>query len=612
MMDTLLPLFSFVVCLIFTPLIRSVAKKKGWMAYPSGERWHKKPTALLGGIAIYLGAGLPLLYTIDFSNIIYKLVPITGSYETIPIGPALWIGMTLSFLLGVLDDFIRIKPPTKLVGQILIASLTAFLGFRLHWFASLTLDTTLTIVWIVGITNAFNLIDNMDGLCAGIGLIAACYLAYMFQGLEPAAATAALILAGALAAFLLFNSPPATIFMGDSGSLMIGYSLSMLSLYYVYSIETTPTNLIAPYAVPVMVLMVPLLDTTLVTLIRLLSGRKASVGGKDHTSHRLVLMGLTEKGAVWFLYLIGAISGFAAVFVSKHDSMTSPAVIIPVTLAIILMGVYLAQLRVYPEREFSVLRDRAYTPILMELTYKKQLLLVILDFCLVAFSYYLSYRLQFDPAAFPILFKVFLRTMPAVIACKLLAFFIIGVYRGIWGYMSTNDVYVHLKASTLASIASVAVVIYIYQFDSFSKGVFLVDWMITTGLLLGTRGSFRIFLDVTKRKTLAGKTVFIYGAGRGGEILLREIMNNQSLQLKPAGFIDDDVLKIGKKLQGYPILGRFQDLPELIDEHNAEGLLISFNHTGKEEIEAIALACRANGLFVKQFAIKLADLTDGS
>jgi UDP-GlcNAc:undecaprenyl-phosphate GlcNAc-1-phosphate transferase len=290
--------------------------------------------------------------------------------------------------------------------------------------------------------------------------------------------------------------------------------------------------------------------------------------------------------------------------------MTSPVVIIPVTLAILLMCIYLAQLRVYPEKEFSVLRDHAYTPILLELTYKKQLLLVILDFGLVAFSYYLSYRIRFEPSEFPVFFKVFLRTLPAVIACKLLAFFIIGVYRGIWGYMSTNDVFVHLKASTLASLLSVATLTYIYRFDGFSKWVFLIDWMITTGLMLGTRGSFRIFLDITKRKTLTGQTVLIYGAGRGGEILLRELMNNQGLHLKPAGFIDDDALKTGKKLQGYPILGEFNDLPQLIDEHHPDGLLISFNHLDKEKVDTITAICRKNGLFVKQFAITLKDLTD--
>lgn len=604
-MNTLLPLFSFILCLCLTPLVRSVAKRKGWIAYPSEERWHKHPTALLGGIAIYLGTALPLLYAADFSSLFNQIAVSGGEKNHLLIGPVLWLGITLCFLLGLLDDYIRIKPHTKLIGQFLIASIAVFVGFRLHWCESMTLDTTLTFIWIVGITNAFNLIDNMDGLCAGIGLIAAGYLTFMFYGVSPSAAIYSAVLAGALAAFLFYNTSPATIFMGDSGSLMIGYSLAMLSLYYS---ETIHTNPVSPYAVPVMILMVPILDTTLVTLIRLLSGRKASVGGKDHTSHRLVLMGLTEKAAVRFLYLIGIISGSAAVFVSKNDSLSSPMVILPVTLAVILMGIYLAQLRVYPEKEFSFLRDKPYTPILLELTYKKQLLMVVLDFSLVAFSYYMSYRLRYDQASFPAYFNVFLRSMPAIIACKLLIFFIIGVYRGIWGYMSTNDVYVHLKASTLASLLSVVIVTFIYRFDGFSKGVFVIDWLLTTGLLLGTRGSFRIFLDITKRKTLTGKSVLIYGAGRGGEILLREIMNNQSLHLKPVGFLDDDILKVGKKVQGYPIIGRFNDLSRLVDEYKLDGMLISFNHLSREKIQEIAYACHTNGLFLKQFAIHLADI----
>ena len=133
-------------------------------------------------------------------------------------------------------------------------------------------------------------------------------------------------------------------------------------------------------------------------------------------------MGFSEKKAVLFLYGVGLVSGIAAIFVSRSDTFTSPSVIIPVMLSILLMGIYLSQLRVYPEKEFSVLRGRTFTPILVELTYKKQIVLVVLDFCLIAFSYYLSYRLRFDSFQFPYYFKVFLKSLPAVIACKLTAF----------------------------------------------------------------------------------------------------------------------------------------------------------------------------------------------
>ena len=604
-MTYLLAFFVFILCILLTPLVRFVASKRGWIAQPRRQRWHKKPTALSGGIAIYLAAAIPLFYFADFKSLIPHLVRGTIHPELPNLTAVIFLGMTLIFILGLLDDFIQIRPYTKLVGQILVASMVTFLGFRLHWFVSLTGDTIVTIFWIVGITNAFNLIDNMDGLCAGVGLIAACYLAMLFQGISPEAFLLALILAGAFLGFLLYNFNPASIFMGDCGSLLIGFTLSTLCLFYAG--EHAGSKL-ARYAVPVLLLMVPILDTTMVTVIRLLSGRKASVGGKDHTSHRLVLIGLSEKGAVLFLYGVGAISGFSALFVSRSDNFSSPVVIIPLMISILLMGIYLSQIRIYPEKEFSLLRGKIYTPILIELTFKRQILLVLLDLCLISFAYYLSYRLRYGSSAFPIYFKIFLKSLPALIACKFIAFFAIGIYRGIWRYLSTNDVFVHLKASFLATILSFAVITYIYRLEDLSNGVFVIDFLLTTGLLLGTRGSFRIFLDTVKRRTKKGKPVIIYGAGQGGEILLREILNNQNIQISPVGFIDDDVLKTGKKLLGYTVLGTFKDLEKLCEKHSVCGILKSFNHSDSGKQKKIIQFCKSRNLFLKQFSIHLKDV----
>ncbi|GBC63623.1 glycosyl transferase [Desulfonema ishimotonii] len=590
---------SFFLCLALTPAVRYIAAQRGWMACPVKDRWHKKPTALMGGIAIYLSTAIPLFFVADFSGLLSCITGITGEEQPLP-DAVIWIGMTLLFVLGLVDDVIRLRPQTKLVGQILVASMAAFLGFRLHWFTSLTLDTVVTIVWIVGLTNAFNLIDNMDGLCTGVALIAALYFSLLLPG--SGGGMAALFLAGALAGFLVYNFNPASIFMGDCGSLMIGFALAMMGLHYS---ETAQCTMLATIAVPVMVLMVPILDTTLVTLIRLLSGRKASVGGKDHTSHRLVLMGFSERGAALFLYFVGSISGVAALFVDATDSLTSPAAIIPLAIAILLMGIYMAQIRVYPEKEFSLLRNRAYTPILIELTYRRQLTMVVLDFCLIAFSYYLSYRLRFNSADFAYYFQVFLHSLPAIIACKLIAFFILGIYRGIWRYMSSNDVFIYLRASAMATLFSVVAVTYIYRFRDFSKGIFVIDWLLTTGLLLGTRGSFRISLDAMNRKSLSGEKVLIYGAGRGGEILLREILNNRRHAIQPVGFIDDDTLKTGRKLQGYPILGTFRDVDRLLNEYHFKGMLISFNGSVPNNLDGAMRFCDSRRLFLKRFSICL-------
>lgn len=598
-------LFSFLLCLTGTPVIRQIAIKKGWLAFPEKDRWHKKPTALLGGIAIYVSIAIPLFIIADFKTFLPDLFGAL-SLGALP-GPsaAIFLGMTFLFILGLIDDFIHLKPQAKLIGQILVASFAAFLGFRLHWFNSLTIDTMVTIFWIIGITNAFNLIDNMDGLCAGTGLVAALFLALIFMGKDPDAFYTALIIGGALAGFLVYNFNPASIFMGDSGSLVIGFSISILTLFYS---EVGGNNQISLIAVPLLLLLVPIFDTSLVTVIRLLSGRKASMGGKDHTSHRLVLVGFSEKKAVLLLYGIAGISGLSALFVSRSDSLTSPVVIFPAIISILLMGVYLAQLRVYPEKEFSILRERSFTPILLELTCKRQLMLVILDFSLIAFSYYLAYRLRFDSSEFNFYFKIFLHSLPIIIVCKLSIFFYMGVYRGIWGYISTSDVFLFIKASIVATIVIIAVVTFFYRFKNFSKGIFIIDWFLTTGSILLTRGSFRLFEDTMKRRTLKGQKVVIYGAGRGGELLLREILNNDLIKLNPIGFVDDDQLKTGKKLQGYPVLGTFADLSALNKTMQFSGVIISFNSQDKNGYEAAGKFCKNHGFFLKKFSIDLQDV----
>jgi UDP-GlcNAc:undecaprenyl-phosphate/decaprenyl-phosphate GlcNAc-1-phosphate transferase len=599
---------ALVLCLVLTPVVRWVAIKNHWEAKPSNDRWHTQTTALMGGIAIFSAIMIPLLGISDFSSVWRLIVRKNGITGLPSLGATLASGATLLFIVGLMDDFKNIKPQSKLVGQILAASLVTFLGFRLHWFNSLTLDTIATMFWVVGVTNAFNLIDNMDGLCAGVGMVASASLAVLFHGTAPEAFRLALILSGALAGFLVYNFKPAKIFMGDCGSLVIGFSISLLALYFP---ETGPSTYLATIAVPVLILMVPILDTSLVTIIRLLSGRKASTGGRDHTSHRLVLIGFSERRAVLFLYGVGAVAGTAGVFVSQSDSVTSPAVILPVLLAILLMGVYLSQLRVYPEKEFSVLRDHRFARVVVDITYKKQLLFVALDSIIIIFSYYAAYRLRFNGHAFAYYFPVFLKSLPIIIGCKMMVFLLIGTYRGFWAYISTSDVFLYIRASFFASLASVVMITFAYRFRDFSKGIFIIDWLITTGLLLGVRGSFRLFLETHKRKTLSGDRVLIYGAGRGGELLLREIINNKKLNVKPIGFLDDDPLKKGKKIQGYPILGPFEAIDGIHSRHQLNGVLISFNDMNGHHTKALEAAkefCSKRKIHLKKFRIKLQEV----
>jgi UDP-GlcNAc:undecaprenyl-phosphate GlcNAc-1-phosphate transferase len=234
------------------------------------------------------------------------------------------------------------------------------------------------------------------------------------------------------------------------------------------------------------------------------------------------------------------------------------------------------------------------------------MMMVILDFGLVAFSYYLAYRLRFDDFEFNYFFKVFLKSLPVIIAVKMVVFYVTGIYRGFWQYISTRDVFQYARSSLYATLLAIACVTLLFRFKDFSKGVFIIDWILTTVFLLGTRGSFRIFTETMKRKTLAGDHVIIYGAGRGGELLLREILNNKALNINPVGFLDDDPLKSGKKIQGFPILGNFDKLSELKNKHAIRGVLLSFNGPANATAcQAAARYCRQHGLFLKKFSIQL-------
>jgi UDP-GlcNAc:undecaprenyl-phosphate GlcNAc-1-phosphate transferase len=177
-----------------------------------------------------------------------------------------------------------------------------------------------------------------------------------------------------------------------------------------------------------------------------------------------------------------------------------------------------------------------------------------------------------------------------IIAVKLIVFYSTGIYRGFWQYISTRDVFQYARSSFFATLVAITGVTILFRFKDFSIGVFILDWILTTAFLLGTRGSFRLFTETMKRKTLTGEPVVIYGAGRGGELLLREILNNKTLNINPVGFLDDDPLKIGKNIQGFPIRGGLDHLTALRKKYPIRGMLLSFD--GKANQKRIKMRSR--------------------
>ncbi|HXM43494.1 MAG TPA: MraY family glycosyltransferase [Bryobacteraceae bacterium] len=258
----------------------------GFTAAPRKDRWNAVPTPSSGGLAIFLSCAAA-----------YWL---TGHGRC----PRIAWAVAALWVLGFLDDRLHLGPAIKLAVEVAAAGFVVLNGvvfLATPWYPP---NVALSIFWIVMITNAFNLIDNMDGLCAGVVIIVCLFRAWLLTSEGyPADADLYAILAGAFAGFLFFNYPPARIFMGDCGSLPAGFALGALAL-------AGPAQhkgiLLTGFVYPVLTLAYPIFDMALVSILRTLAGRPISLGGCDHSSHRLASLGLDQRQVVWILWLLTA------------------------------------------------------------------------------------------------------------------------------------------------------------------------------------------------------------------------------------------------------------------------------------------------------------------
>jgi len=562
------------------------------VAAPKADRWHKKPTAMLGGGAIFL----------SFSLIYLVAIPHTRQHWVV------YAGSAFLFLLGLADDILHIKPYQKLIGQLMGASSVIFFGLTLPWTGSPLLNMGITAIWIVGITNALNLLDNMDGLAAGIGGIAAIFLAVNFHmNGQPLEATMIGVFAATLLGFLVYNSNPASIFMGDCGSMFIGFLLASATLLSSTGIQSR--SFLPVLAVPVLILFIPIFDTTFVTLLRKLSGRAASQGGRDHTSHRLVALGLSERHAVWLLYGFATFSGLLALFVQRKHLDISLAAIVGFTVILTLVGVHLAGVKVYDEDEILKSKDTPLVAFLVDLSYKRRVFEVLLDVCLITLSYYFAYALTFGPWSERGDWQMFVMTLPVIVFVKLISFLVMGVYRGIWRYTSMDNLVGFAKAVSLGSALSMIALLFAFHFVGFSRVAFALDGLLLMILLTTSRLTFRFFRTlIPVRTTNPRRRTLIYGAGDGGELLLRELHNNHELEFAASGFVDDDVRKIGKVIHGLRVYPA-KDLKLVCEQLGATEVIVSTSRLPVEKLRDVSRMCDEASVGLKRMTIHIEELT---
>lgn len=581
---------AFVFALLLTYATRELARRFGFVAAPKADRWHKRPTAMLGGAAIFA------------TTIIMFALFVPPSRET-------WVilsGSTLLFVVGLIDDILHIKPYQKLFGQFLGTAIIIANGLTLPWTSSDLANIALTTLWIIGITNAINLLDNMDGLAAGISAIAAFILAI---GLGGSGQSFELLLIsafiGALVGFLVFNFNPASIFMGDCGSMFVGFFLA--SSLLLNQTAGRSRSVLSVLAVPALILFVPIFDTTFVTVLRKIWGRKASQGGRDHTSHRLVALGLSERSAVLLLYALAIVAGATALVVRELQLTQSIALIGLFTVVLTIIGVYLSKVKVYEEQDEELaLQNKAVFGFLLNLSHKRRIFEVMLDALLISLSYYAAYVLLFGSFEESENWQLFIKTLPLLIVLKLFSFLAFGVYRGIWRYTSIGDFLNFAKGVVAGSVLSVLAILLLYRFQSFSRAVFILDAMILFIALAGSRMAFRLFrqlLPFPVKET--GRRVLIYGAGDGGEMVLRELYNNPEWNYAPVGFLDDDPLKKDKVINGLRVYGGNGSLMQICKENSIEEILVASKKLSPERLREVRHICSETEVSLKRAQLKI-------
>lgn len=584
-------LISFCISFFLTPAVKIIANRFGVVARPKEDRWHKDVIPLLGGVSIYVAFLIPYLV----------FVRKAGD----PIG--LIIGITAIFILGLIDDVRGLNPQAKIIGQIICASLAIIFGVVIKIIPFAALAIPLTILWIVGISNSFNLLDNMDGLSCGVAAIASVVLflcSLLLQNYEVA--LTALILSGATLGFLPHNIYPAKIFMGDCGAMFLGFTLASLAIAGTWK---QASNLFIVLLMPVLALAVPIFDTAFVAITRKMDGRSISKGGKDHTSHRLVFLGLPEKKAVLTLYTISIVFGLAALASLYLKVYVSAIIITLLLISFFAFGVFLGQ-SVPVRKETSKIANEAVPYYKNEsdlidalIKYKRAIFEIICDFCLICIAYISSYIIRYEGMIDHFNFGLIAKSLPFIIVIKLVAFSVSGVYGNIWRYIGLSELLNIAKGIILSSVTSVLIVLVIFRFESFSRMIFILDAMILLILMSTVRIAFRLFREhLFVSFETRGRNILIMGAGDAGDAFLREVRKNRGLNYRPVGFVDDDLSKIGRRIQGIPVLGTRSDIPNLVKEKAIAEVVIAIPSADSKTTDDIMTICREAGVEYHQMS----------
>lgn len=615
--------------LLLTPAARWVAGKVGAVDQPGSRKVHSRPIARFGGPAIALSLAIATGFGFYLYPEAFELL--VSDHPDAMMNPwqAGWISLSLLLVLvlGLWDDIKTLDPAPKFLVQLVAATLIYMAGFQISLTgaspenASLFLQYLsfpLTVVWIIGVTNAFNLIDGLDGLASGVGVIALltiASIAWMQQ--QAGIVLLTVIIAGALVGFLRYNFNPASIFLGDSGSLLLGFLLAILSID-----SYTKTTTTFAVLVPVLTLGLPITDTLLSMARRLFAGFLNSEDGtgngrtpgsifrfifqpdKSHIHHRLVGNGLSHRGTVLALYAVSILFGASAFALAAISQ-------VKITLLLLVLMVILFKRGIgsLKYREIDLVHNGIFYSIYFSLMVNSRHFRKVLDgiFVLAALtiSYYMFYPAS-DAASNP---QLPLLMLALFLPLQLAVFWFTGLNRKIIQGLGIMDVVTVTRSLLLATVSTAAVHYYLLpDLMPFQFLFYVLNFYLLITFILGVRVLFHLLRHLSHPSNGDSRRVLIYGTGDQAVLALHRINSLDSGRYIPVGFLDERPEMKGGVINGYPVFGGHWILERIIRKEKIDEIHISDMELQQEVVKRIYRIAELENLKIKHLDIQMKHL----
>lgn len=610
----LFPLIAAVFSFGLTPLVRYAARRVGAVDQPGERKIHAVPIPCLGGVSVVVSGLLTVL-------LVWGLERVTGGVVRVDLG--VWkpvcLGGAIVFLLGVWDDIRPVPAGVKFILQGAAAGVAIWCGMLVEHVSLLggnsihlgALALPLTFLWIIGITNAFNLVDGLDGLAAGLAIIAAGSIAMIFFLRGDAQDILLLILLGALLGFLPYNFNPATIFLGDSGSLVVGYVLAVTAITGSQRGATT-----LAVVIPLLVFGLPIVDTLLsmvrrfVGSLRMLNTHKATLrehlqGAKrmfeadqKHIHYRLLALGFSHRNAVLLLYALALGLSLLALLSVLAQYRNAGIILIAIGLA-----TYIGIHKLGYE-EITFLRTGTLLRWYESLTFNRYFFLGFIEMTLITAAYWGAFVLQYDLPWSAELKAWYIGTFPPVLVVQLAFLQALGLYRGVWQLAEISDL-IRVVAVVPPAVALSYIVALVSLPPVSTLRFFLLDTLLLSSCMVGIRSTYRVLDYIQQRKNLAGQATLIYGAGRGGQLVVRELLQNAGLGLRPVGFLDDAPGLQGRVVHGIPVLGSITGLRSMVEAQSISCVIVSSRKIHSDRLGQALSICQEWRIPMLQAQLKL-------